>query len=112
MQGVVRLYLVRHGEALANTEGRYLGRRDDPLTERGCQQAVKLGQAFANLPLAAVYASLLRRALATVAAITRAQGLAVSSEPRLTESAFGAWEGLRRDEVIARSKDDAERHRL
>jgi broad specificity phosphatase PhoE len=35
----VRLFLVRHAEALANPDLRYLGSRDDPLTERGQWQA-------------------------------------------------------------------------
>ena len=53
----VRLFLVRHAEALANPELRYLGSRDDPLTERGKWQALQLAHAFAPLDLAAVYTS-------------------------------------------------------
>lgn len=105
MNGVVRLILVRHGEAVANTELRYLGSRDNALTERGRWQAAQLGQALAPLPLAAVSASPLRRETDTAAAIARAQGLAVTSEPCLVEGALGTWEGLRR------SPDDAEQHR-
>ena len=111
MKGVVRLFLVRHGEAVANTDMRYLGSRDDALTERGMEQAAQLGTAFAPLPVAAIYASPLRRATDTAAAIAQVQGLTVTIEPRLTEAAMGAWEGLRRAEIVARSRDDAERHR-
>ncbi len=111
MTGVVRLILVRHGEAVANTEMRYLGSRDDALTERGVWQAAQLALALAPLPLAEVSASPLRRAADTAAAIAQAHGLTVTSEPRLVEAAMGTWEGLRRGEIIARSPDDAERYR-
>ena len=40
----IRLFLVRHAEALANPDLRYLGSRDDPLTERGQWQALQLAQ--------------------------------------------------------------------
>ena len=59
----VRLFLVRHAEALANPDLRYLGSRDDPLTEHGYWQAAQLAHAFAAFKLAAVYTSPLRRAL-------------------------------------------------
>ena len=45
----VRLFLVRHAEALANPDLRYLGSRDDPLTERGQWQATQLALAFADV---------------------------------------------------------------
>jgi Histidine phosphatase superfamily (branch 1) len=48
---VVRLFLVRHAEALANPDLRYLGSRDDPLTELGQWQAIQLAQAFAAFEL-------------------------------------------------------------
>ncbi|HSX81187.1 MAG TPA: phosphoglycerate mutase family protein, partial [Candidatus Saccharimonadia bacterium] len=38
----IRLFLVRHAEALANLDLRYLGSRDDPLTARGQWQALQL----------------------------------------------------------------------
>src|SRR5438132_9050341 len=106
----VRLFLVRHAEALANPNLRYLGSRDDPLTERGQWQALQLAQAFAPLDLAAVYTSPLTRAVATAAPIAEAHGLAIIPEPRLVEAAMGTWKGLRRAEILARSADDAARH--
>jgi len=107
----VRLFLVRHAEALANPDLRYLGSRDDPLTERGQWQAQQLAHAFAPLALAAVYTSPLTRAVATALPIAEPHGLSIISEPRLVEAAMGTWEGLRRAEILARSADDAARHR-
>jgi broad specificity phosphatase PhoE len=36
------LYLVRHGETIWNEQGRFCGRSDPPLTERGRHQAISL----------------------------------------------------------------------
>jgi probable phosphoglycerate mutase len=107
----LRLFLVRHGETAANAEMRYLGSRDDPLTERGVQQAARLAQSFGSLPIAAVLSSPLRRALGTAEPIARKCGLAVRPDARLREGAFGDWEGLSRKEVLDRSARDADRLR-
>jgi probable phosphoglycerate mutase len=106
----VRLFLVRHAEALANPELRYLGSRDDPLTVRGQWQALQLAHAFAPLALTAVYTSPLTRAVATAMPIASAHGMSIIPEPRLVEAAMGTWEGLRRAEILVRSPDDAARH--
>jgi broad specificity phosphatase PhoE len=39
---MTRLILARHGETVANREFRYIGRRDDPLSEKGQEQARQL----------------------------------------------------------------------
>ena len=106
----VRLFLVRHAEAIANPELRYLGSRDDPLTERGQWQALQLAQALAPLTLAAVYTSPLTRAVTTAMPIAQAHGMSIIPDARLVEAAMGTWEGLRRAEILARSADDAAHH--
>src|SRR5713101_6075396 len=95
----VRLFLVRHAEALANPELRYLGSRDDPLTARGQWQAQQPAPAFAPLELVAGSTSPLTRAGTTAQPIAEAHGLALIPEPRLVEAAMGTWEGLRRAEI-------------
>jgi len=106
----VRLFLVRHAEAIANPELRYLGSRDDPLTARGQWQALQLAQALTPLALAAVYTSPLTRAVATAMPIADARGMSIILDPRLVEAAMGTWEGLRRTEILARSSEDAVHH--
>jgi broad specificity phosphatase PhoE len=105
----LRLFLVRHGESPSNREMRYLGRRDEPLTEAGERQADCLAAALSGLPLAAVYASPLRRAAATAGRIAEELGLPLVGEPRLLEQRFGDWEGLTRAEVMARGGEERER---
>jgi broad specificity phosphatase PhoE len=107
---VVRLFLVRHAEALANPDLRYLGSRDDPLTELGQWQALQLARAFAAFKLAAVYTSPLTRALQTATQLARMHHLSPISDPRLVEGAMGTWEGLRRAEILQRSPEDMAQH--
>jgi broad specificity phosphatase PhoE len=107
----VRLFLVRHAEATANPELRYLGSRDDPLTARGRWQAKQLARILAPLPLAAVYTSPLTRAVDTATAIAQAHRILHILDPRLVEGAMGTWEGLRRAEILARSPEDDAHHR-
>jgi probable phosphoglycerate mutase len=104
----VRLFLVRHGQVASNRDLRYVGSRDEALTDLGRRQAGALAELLAALPLDAVVSSPLRRALDTAEAIAAASGRAVRVDDRLREQSFGTWEGLSRDEVRGRSAVDAE----
>ncbi len=104
---MTRLILVRHGETLANREFRYLGARDDLLSETGRAQALLLADALAILPVAAVYSSPLQRAYQTASPIAARHSLPVQQVEALREGSFGLWEGLSRAEVLARSSEDA-----
>lgn len=96
----IRLFLARHGETPGNREMRYLGAVDEPLSPGGVEQAERLAAALGPLPLAAVYASPLRRAADTGGRIAAARHLDLRFEERLREQRFGAWEGLTRAEVL------------
>lgn len=102
-----RLFLIRHGETLANREFRFIGTRDDALSETGERQAAQLAAALAPLPIAAIYSSPLQRARATAAAIAAPRQLEVQIASELRENDFGVWEGLSRAEVLARSEEEA-----
>lgn len=102
----VRLFLVRHGQVSSNRDLRYIGSRDEPLTELGRKQAAALGELMAPLPIAEIRSSPLSRAYDTASAIAAATGRSIVVEDRLREQSYGAWEGLSRDEVRARSMDD------
>jgi broad specificity phosphatase PhoE len=104
----LRLLLVRHGEAHSNREMRYLGSLDEPLTELGHRQADRVAAALSQLPIAAVYASPLRRAAQTGERIAAGLGITMVAEPRLREQSFGQWEGLTRAQVLDRSQGDRE----
>lgn len=105
---ITRLYLVRHGETLANREYRYIGIRDDPLSAHGSQQAIQLANALSGLPVAAVYSSPLQRTYHTALPIAARHNLEVQKVDDLRECDFGRWEGLSRVEVLERSPEDSQ----
>jgi broad specificity phosphatase PhoE len=93
----MRLYLVRHAETGEWAVGRCCGRTDVPLSEAGRRSAARLAAELAGVEVAAVYASPLRRAVATVEAI--AAGREVTRCRGLAEIDFGAFEGRTFDEL-------------
>lgn len=101
-----RLFIIRHGETLANRDFRFIGVRDDALSETGELQATQLAAALAPLPVVAVYSSPLQRAYATARALAAARQLEVQSTPELRECNFGTWEGMSRAEVLARGEEE------
>ena len=102
---VLRLFVLRHGETEWSRARRFTGTRDVALTPAGQRQAEAVAVALAGVPLHAVYASPLERARTTAEAIAKPQRLDVALDPRFAEMAFGAWEGLTRDEAAARTPD-------
>ena len=83
-----RFVLVRHGETPLNREMRYIGLRDDELTETGSQQAQQLASALAIFPVAAIYSSPLKRAYLTALPIAEQQNLSVQHCDALKESFY------------------------
>ena len=104
-----RLFLVRHGETMANREYRYIGTRDDPLSILGQTQVTQLAEAISVLPIAAVYSSPLLRTYDTALPIATWHSLEVQRVDDLRECDFGTWEGLSRAEVLERSPEDSQR---
>lgn len=99
---LVKLILARHGETASNRDGLGLGRQDVPLTERGRLQAEALAEALADVQVAAVYSSPLRRAFETAEAIAARRGLAVVVDEGLTEMDVGELDGLTFEEMRGR----------
>lgn len=106
---MTHLILVRHAETLANQQFHYVGVQDHALSTRGEKQAKYLAEAFATLPITAIYSSPLRRAHDTAYRIAAPHDLEVHDVDWLRECNFGSWEGLSRAEIIALSPDDAKR---
>lgn len=93
--GRVSALLIRHARTAWNQERRFNGHADTPLDEVGQAQAQALARALAELPLAGVVSSPLRRALQTAAALTHGRPeLAVQAEPGLIELDHGALDGM------------------
>lgn len=87
---MARLILIRHGESVANAEGRFTVGPFEPLTKRGREEAVAIARVVVKrFDPVALYASPFVRALETA----RQMGAIVGLEPRvieeLREQSFG-----------------------
>lgn len=91
--------LWRHGRTHWNVDGRIQGHTDIPLDEVGQAQARDSARRLASLRPDAVVSSDLTRARDTAAALAALTGLTVTVDPRLRETFFAEWEGLRDDDV-------------
>ena len=105
------LYLIRHGESVFNAEGRIQGQTDIPLSSLGRQQAVVLARAMAQLPMEAVYASPLRRAMETAEPLAELLRLPIRTDERLKEIHAGIFQGLLWSEIDQRYAAEATRWR-
>ena len=101
-----RIILWRHGNTDWNAERRTQGQMDVPLNDRGRAQAAAAAPALARLAPDTIISSDLRRAADTAAALAELVKLPVSYDVRLRERHFGAWQGLTRDEIIARYPEE------
>jgi broad specificity phosphatase PhoE len=108
----MRLFAVRHGATDYSRERRFAGSRDVPLTTDGRLQAEAVAQALAGAGVAAVYTSPLERARVCAELIAKPHRLEARVEPDVREMAFGAWEGMTRDELAMRFPREAEAWRL
>ena len=110
------LYYVRHGLTDWNVEQRLQGRRDVPLNRDGRAQALRCGEILRELlvrdgraPEDLDYVSSpLIRARETMELMRAALGLEPDRyrvDARLAEIAFGEWEGLTYEEVLASDPD-------
>lgn len=95
-----RLWLMRHGETEWSLSGAHTGRTDIPLTERGRENARKMGEILKCRPYSLVLTSPLARARETCA--LAGYGNVAQIEPNLHEWDYGDYEGrstadIRRD---------------
>ncbi|MBF6589337.1 MAG: histidine phosphatase family protein [Ktedonobacterales bacterium] len=98
----MRLLLVRHGATVNNTEARFTGHSDVPLSQLGERQVERLAAALAGERFDALVTSDLRRARATATAIARGQVLPFVEDADLREITMGIWEGATLAEIEAR----------
>ncbi|MCU0974096.1 MAG: histidine phosphatase family protein [Burkholderiales bacterium] len=91
------LYLARHGETAWSATGQHTGLTDLPLTERGERQAQQLGPRLDELSVAKVFTSPLQRAARTCE--LAGFGRVAEVDPDLVEWNYGAYEGLRTEDI-------------
>ena len=95
--------LIRHGESLANVNGRFAGHLDVPLSETGHTQAAITAEYIrSHYTVDAVYASDLVRAFDTGKAVADRLNLPVTPDNAFREIFAGDWEGAVYDDLPKR----------
>jgi probable phosphoglycerate mutase len=100
------LVLWRHGRTEWNAAGRFQGQLDVPLNPTGESQARAAAAQLAQLPPTAIVSSDLQRARFTAEALASLAGLPVAIDERLRETYAGGWQGLSREDLLARYSDE------
>lgn len=95
----LRLYLVRHGQTIWNSQRRMQGWENSDLTEKGIYEAKSLGRRLEDIEFDAVYSSPIGRALETAEYITGLHRDQIIKKDGFKEMAFGKWEGLEFDKL-------------
>jgi alpha-ribazole phosphatase len=95
------LWLIRHPEPEPSARGRCYGSLDVALAGEGVQQAHAIAHAFANEPLAAIYASPRQRCTHAARILAAARTCTLETVDALRELDFGAFEGRSYDEIAA-----------
>lgn len=101
---MLNLLLTRHGTAAPDDV--FLGGKvDPPLTPKGRREAEHLAGRLAGIRLDRIVASPMIRALETAGPIAADRRIAVETDERLRELAYGSWEGLTHAQIGARDPE-------
>ncbi|MCA1444556.1 histidine phosphatase family protein [Ensifer sp. IC4062] len=98
------IYLLRHGETVWNTLGRFQGQKDSPLTARGIEQADFIAKVLCrelseDLRSFEIQVSPLGRTRQTAGRVKRALSLVSIEDTRLMEVTAGSWDGMTKFEI-------------
>ncbi|MBD2198796.1 MULTISPECIES: histidine phosphatase family protein [Calothrix] len=110
---MTKVIIVRHGQSSYNTERRIQGRTDaSQLTQKGQNDATKLGQALSNIAFNAIYSSPLQRAKQTAEIIhhqlvnARGKAAVIQTSDKLLEIDLPLWERMLTSEVKEKYAED------
>lgn len=100
------IFIMRHGETEFNTQGRYQGQLDSPLTEHGMDQVRQMGRllrySVEHPSEWKVISSPLGRALQSTQILCEILGYdfnEIETDSRLSEVSVGSWSGLTLKEI-------------
>lgn len=97
-----KLVLVRHGESEWNLLGKWTGWTDVSITEKGANDAKKMGELLKDIHFDDVYTSKLKRTIETMENVLETQGQSGASYEAveaLNERDYGDYTGLNKWEV-------------
>jgi broad specificity phosphatase PhoE len=99
------IHLARHGQTAYNHEGRFQGHLPVPLDAMGREQAAALARAAAEVELASLWCSPLRRARETADVVAARIGVSPREDARFAETDTGDWTGRSFAEIRAEDPD-------
>lgn len=100
------VYLLRHGETTASQTGGYCGALDPDLTAAGHQMAQAFADQYRSFNWQAIYASPMKRTIATAKPLCDATGMSMELRDGLKEIQYGEWEGKTPEAVQAEYTED------
>jgi len=100
--GVLRLFLLRHGETEFSRHDRFCGDIDAPLTAAGLKMGELFADSYVRVPWRAIVTSTRRRAVGTAQPLAHRLALPIRQDPRLDEMFWGDWQGLTKKEASLR----------
>jgi alpha-ribazole phosphatase len=98
---MTRFWLIRHGEPAEEARERCYGSLDVELSARGREQMARVAEYIGTEPVAAIYTSPRSRALESARILAAGASCPIEIAEDLREIDFGAFEGLRFDEIAA-----------
>lgn len=97
-----QMYIIRHGQSIANASRILAGQQESPLSELGQKQAIEAGKAAADYDFDVIISSPLIRALQTAEIIAEHIGFdknLIVTIPDLIERSFGDIEGKKYEDT-------------
>jgi probable phosphoglycerate mutase len=96
----MKIYITRHGETIWNKEGRMQGWENSGLTQKGIDNAKKLGKSLKNINFSCIYCSPLGRTVETAEHIRGDRDINIVCNNSLKEMHFGVWDGMMHSEIM------------
>lgn len=106
----MKLYFVRHGETEWNTQKRFQGRKNSPLTARGEEQAKKIAEQLKEIPFTSLYSSSLGRAKKTAQEIQKGREIPIEIMDEFIEISMGELEGKTKGDFLKLYPEEYEKY--
>lgn len=110
---IIKLFVVRHAESVANTEGIYQGQTyDTDLSGLGKKQATVLADTLTKFGIKKIITSPLKRTYQTAMEVSKIIGVPIETNDLILETNHGQWEGKTREWIKENFKDVLETWQL
>jgi broad specificity phosphatase PhoE len=110
--GRTRLFLVRHGELTTSKEWRFVGHTDVEMNDAGVMQIKRIAEKLKGVDIEVLMSSDLKRARKSAEIIGEVIGQRNSVYSSFREINLGHWEGMTREEIVDKFKEEFEKRSL